>query len=274
MGTSSAMGSAAISQLQPTIAAPASLRVATAEAGSTPIMVRKPRAAGLKAMLASTGRPAAADTTASTATRASVRSNIVSMLRRSTPPRTSASACSANEARRASGSASPMGLSIMPHGPMSPASRSRCATARPAAASLNSTARAAIPCASRRSPVPPKVLVFTMSEPADVEDIHRAFYAAGSDMVNTNTFGGTGLRLEAHGMAARAVEFNEAAAGLAVALRDREFPGRFVAGDIGPCGMMLKPMGDADPEALRASFAEQAEALVRGGVDLLNIETM
>jgi 5-methyltetrahydrofolate--homocysteine methyltransferase len=115
---------------------------------------------------------------------------------------------------------------------------------------------------------------WNVSHPADVEDIHRAFYAAGSDIVNTNSFGGTGLRLAAHGMAARAGELNEAAARLAVALRDREFPGRFVAGDIGPCGKMVKPMGDADPEALRAAFVEQAEALVRGGVDLLNIETM
>jgi 5-methyltetrahydrofolate--homocysteine methyltransferase len=115
---------------------------------------------------------------------------------------------------------------------------------------------------------------WNVSHPADIEDIHRAFYAAGSDIVNTNSFGGTGLRLEAHGMGARAIEFNEAAARIAVALRDREFPGRFVAGDIGPCGKMVKPMGDSDPEALRASFAEQAGALVRGGVDLLNIETM
>ncbi len=115
---------------------------------------------------------------------------------------------------------------------------------------------------------------WNVTHAAEVADIHRAFYAAGSDIVNTNTFGGTGLRLEAHGMAARAVELNEAGARLAVALRDREFPGRFVAGDIGPCGKMVRPMGDADPEALRASFVEQAEALVRGGVDLLNIETM
>jgi 5-methyltetrahydrofolate--homocysteine methyltransferase len=115
---------------------------------------------------------------------------------------------------------------------------------------------------------------WNVTHAAEVADIHRAFYAAGSDIVNTNTFGGTRLRLEAHGMAARAVELNEAGARLAVALRDREFPGRFVAGDIGPCGKMVRPMGDADPEALRASFVEQAEALVRGGVDLLNIETM
>jgi 5-methyltetrahydrofolate--homocysteine methyltransferase len=115
---------------------------------------------------------------------------------------------------------------------------------------------------------------WNVSHPADVEDIHRAFFAAGSDMVNTNTFGGTSLRLEAHGLRARAVELNEAGARLATGVRDREFPGRYVVGDIGPTGKMVKPMGDADPEALRASFFEQAEALLRGGVDALNIETM
>jgi 5-methyltetrahydrofolate--homocysteine methyltransferase len=115
---------------------------------------------------------------------------------------------------------------------------------------------------------------WNVSHPAEVEDIHRSFYAAGSDIVNTNTFGGTGMRLEAHGFSARAVEFNEAGARLAAGVRDREFPGRWVAGDIGPCGHMLKPMGAAEPGALRATFAEQAHALVAGGVDLLNIETM
>ena len=65
-----------------------------------------------------------------------------------------------------------MGATIWPQGPMSPAtqqpgnSRSRTPVARRAPASLNSTARAENPCASRRIAVPPKVLVFTMSEPA------------------------------------------------------------------------------------------------------------
>ncbi len=115
---------------------------------------------------------------------------------------------------------------------------------------------------------------WNVSHPAEVEDIHRSFYAAGSDVVNTNTFGGTAMRLEAHGLSARAVELNEAGARLAVGVRDREFPGRWVAGDIGPCGQMVKPMGNAEPDALRATFAEQARALIAGGVDLLNIETM
>ena len=112
------------------------------------------------------------------------------------------------------------------------------------------------------------------SHPAEVEDIHRSFFAAGSDIVNTNTFGGTAMRLEAHGLSARAVELNETGARLAVGVRDREFPGRWVAGDIGPCGQMVRPMGAAEPDALRATFTEQARALVAGGVDLLNVETM
>jgi 5-methyltetrahydrofolate--homocysteine methyltransferase len=115
---------------------------------------------------------------------------------------------------------------------------------------------------------------WNVSHPADVADIHRCFYAAGSDMVNTNTFGGSSLRLEAHGLQERAVELNEAGARLAAGVRDREFRGRYVAGDMGPSGKMLKPMGNAEPEALRASFFEQAQALLRGGVDLLNVETM
>jgi 5-methyltetrahydrofolate--homocysteine methyltransferase len=115
---------------------------------------------------------------------------------------------------------------------------------------------------------------WNVSHPAAVEDIYRSFYAAGSDIVNTNTFGGTALRLEAHGLSARAVELNEAGARLAVGVRDREFSGRWVAGDVGPCGQMVKPMGSADPEELRAAFGEQARALVGAGVDLLNIETM
>ena len=115
---------------------------------------------------------------------------------------------------------------------------------------------------------------WNVTRPADVEAIHRDYYAAGSDVVNTNTFGGSRLKLAAYGLGDRAVELNVAGARLAVALRDREFPGRLVAGDIGPCGHMIKPMGDADPADIRAAFDEQAAALVAGGVDLFNIETM
>lgn len=112
------------------------------------------------------------------------------------------------------------------------------------------------------------------SRPAEVAAVHRDYFAAGADIVHTDTFGGSRLKLAAYGLGDRAAELNEAAARLAVALRDREFPGRLVAGDIGPCGHMVKPMGDADPADIRAAFAEQAAALVAGGADLIDIETM
>ncbi len=115
---------------------------------------------------------------------------------------------------------------------------------------------------------------WNVERPDDVAGIARDYFAAGSDMVATNSFGGTRLKLAAYGKADEAAALNLAAVRLAVAVRDLEFPGRLVAGDIGPSGKMLKPMGDGDPGEIRAAFAEQTEALVAGGADLLNLATM
>jgi 5-methyltetrahydrofolate--homocysteine methyltransferase len=116
--------------------------------------------------------------------------------------------------------------------------------------------------------------LWNAERPDVVEAVHRDYFSAGSELVHTNTFGGTRPKLAAHGLGRRAAELSEAGARLAVALRDREFPGRLVIGDLGPTGAMLPPLGQADAAELRDAFAEQAEALVRGGVDLLHIETM
>lgn len=115
---------------------------------------------------------------------------------------------------------------------------------------------------------------WNVSRPDAIEAIHAAYFAAGADIVQTNTFGGSPAKLAAYGAGARAAELNEAAARIAVSVRDRDFRGRFVAGDIGPTGTFVAPMGDADPDELRDGFAEQAAALVAGGVDLVHIETM
>jgi methionine synthase I (cobalamin-dependent) len=103
-----------------------------------------------------------------------------------------------------------------------------------------------------------------------VKAVHAGYVAAGSEMVETNTFQGNRIALERHGLGARAQELNRAAAVLA-----REAVGEqiYVAGSIGPSGGILEPYGDLDAEVARAAFAEQAAALAEGGVDLLVLET-
>src|SRR5262245_33897563 len=104
-----------------------------------------------------------------------------------------------------------------------------------------------------------------------VRDIYRAYYDAGSDVVQTNTFGGTPIKLSERDLQERTHEANLLAA---QALRSVCPPGRFVAGDIGPIGKFLKPMGEFTKEEFQASFEAQVQGLVDGGVDLLSIETM
>ncbi len=104
-----------------------------------------------------------------------------------------------------------------------------------------------------------------------VEAVHRAYVEAGSDAVHTNTFGGNPLRLAATGMPGRCREVNLAA----VAIARRACDGRaLVAGDVGPTGHMLPPLGTATVDELREAFRAQVEALAEGGVDLISIETM
>ena len=114
---------------------------------------------------------------------------------------------------------------------------------------------------------------WNVTAPEKVAAIHRAYLEAGADIIETNSFGGSRAKLAAYGAADRAAELNTAGARLACSVRDGVAPGRLVAGDIGPSGRMLPPLGDADPDELRDVFAEQAEALVAGGVDLLAMTT-
>lgn len=102
-----------------------------------------------------------------------------------------------------------------------------------------------------------------------VMDVHRSFVEAGSDAVQTNTFGGTPRRLEAWGLASRTVELNGAAVALA-----RASGARFVIGDIGPTGEYLPPVGAGDETRWRAAFEAQARALADAGVDAVHVETM
>jgi 5-methyltetrahydrofolate--homocysteine methyltransferase len=112
--------------------------------------------------------------------------------------------------------------------------------------------------------------LWCVDRPDEVRDIGASYATAGSDLIETNSFGGTSIRLAAHGLASMAAELNEAAARLS-----REAAGArvLVLGSMGPTGKMLA-MEDVTGEEMRAAFLEQASALARGGADALCVETM
>jgi len=123
---------------------------------------------------------------------------------------------------------------------------------------------------------PPEL--WNVERPDDVSDLHAAFIDAGTQLILTNSFGGTDHRLKLHGAQDRVRELNHAAARLARnaadAGRDRNGRSVVVAGSMGPTGELFAPMGALDyADALRA-FTAQAEALAEGGVDMLWVETM
>ncbi|HEX6121777.1 MAG TPA: homocysteine S-methyltransferase family protein, partial [Ktedonobacterales bacterium] len=122
--------------------------------------------------------------------------------------------------------------------------------------------------------------ILAVSRPDVIREIHRAYLAAGADVLETDTFTGSRLKLDDYDLGARTHEINAAAARLARAAAD-EFSTpdrpRFVAGSLGPTGML--PSSD-DPtlsnityQQLAEQYREQAAALIEGGVDLLLIET-
>jgi len=119
---------------------------------------------------------------------------------------------------------------------------------------------------------PPEVWNLTHSDL--VRGIHRGYLDAGARIVLTNTFGGNRFRLSLGGLEDRVAEFNRAAALLLRAEVDAAGGKALVAGDIGPSGLILAPLGTLDYAHAVAGFAEQAAALVAGGVDVIWIETM
>jgi 5-methyltetrahydrofolate--homocysteine methyltransferase len=105
-----------------------------------------------------------------------------------------------------------------------------------------------------------------------VAQIHEDYAAAGATILTTNTFGGSEPRLQMHGLGDRVEELNEAAARIATQVARRH--DALVAGDIGPTGELLEPMGTLTQREAQALFERQLRGLVAGGIDLVLIETM
>lgn len=112
---------------------------------------------------------------------------------------------------------------------------------------------------------------WNVERPEVVKEIQRAYFAAGSDVVQTNTFGGNRFKLQDKGMEGDLLRINQAAVQLA---REVCPPGRFVAGDVGPSGKLIAPFGPCAAEEMEGVFAEQGQILADAGVDLISIETM
>jgi len=105
-----------------------------------------------------------------------------------------------------------------------------------------------------------------------IENIHRLYIEAGAEIIETNTFGGSRIKLEEFGYGERCEEINRA--GAEAAKRAAQGGKVHVAGSIGPTGRLIEPVGETRSEEIYDSFRQQVRGLVRGGVDLIIIETM
>jgi methionine synthase I (cobalamin-dependent)/5,10-methylenetetrahydrofolate reductase len=112
-----------------------------------------------------------------------------------------------------------------------------------------------------------------ISNPDLVQEIHLSYIRAGSELIETNTFGSNSIRLASYGLESKAKEFALRAAKTAKYARDISGEPVFIAGSIGPLGKPLRPVGKITPEQARSAFREEAEGLLEGGVDCFIIET-
>lgn len=109
-----------------------------------------------------------------------------------------------------------------------------------------------------------------LSAPDLVRGIHQDYIKAGSEILETNTFGANRVRLAAFGIAEKLGEINRAGVRLA---REAARDTAFVAGAVGPLGVRIEPLGPTSFAEARAAFREQVDALVEAGVDVLIFET-
>lgn len=102
-------------------------------------------------------------------------------------------------------------------------------------------------------------------------DVARLYYNAGADIVQTNSFGGSPLKLADYGLEKRTEEINRIAA---QCVRQAVGEKAYVSGSCGPTGKMLKPLGEVDADEMLEGFQRQIRSLIEGGADMICVETM
>ena len=113
---------------------------------------------------------------------------------------------------------------------------------------------------------------FNASHPEVVQGMAKDYFDSGSDMVLTNSFGGSRFMQKKYGYESRVAEFNQLAASHAAS--QKSDANHYVAGSIGPTGEMMEPLPDGVSESeMYDALAEQAAALAEGGADVILIET-
>ncbi len=112
---------------------------------------------------------------------------------------------------------------------------------------------------------------WTLERPDQIVALAREYLDAGAEIITTNTFGGSRLRLRQHGLEARGDEINRRGVEL---IRDTVDGRAYVSASVGPCGLLLQPLGDADPAQVEDGFRRQITTLASAGADVICIETM
>ncbi len=116
--------------------------------------------------------------------------------------------------------------------------------------------------------------LWNVDRPDNIRKLHQGFVDAGSDIILTNSFGGTSHRLKLHHADHRVHELNKRAAEIAREIADATDHPVIVAGSVGPTGELMVPLGELTFDQAVLSFREQMDGLIAGGADVLWIETM
>ncbi|KPJ49975.1 hypothetical protein AMJ40_04295 [candidate division TA06 bacterium DG_26] len=110
-----------------------------------------------------------------------------------------------------------------------------------------------------------------LTRPEVAEEVSRLYLEAGAQIVQTNTFGGSPLKLSFYSLEDRTEEINRNAV---LAARSAVDDRAYISASCGPSGRLLKPYGDTEPDDLYRSFRRQMRVLIDAGVDMVCVETM